>query len=124
MVMSDPGYDRDSAANTRLAVYGTLAPGRVNHHQLAGLSGRWRQGTVRGWLKDAGWGAPLGYLGLVLDSAGPVVEVHLFESPNLPDHWSRLDEFEGAEYRRVVAEVHTADGDVPACIYVIAARDE
>lgn len=23
----------------RLATYGTLAPGRVNHHQLAGLAG-------------------------------------------------------------------------------------
>ena len=114
--------DSDSAADTRLAVYGTLAPGRVNHHQLSGLNGRWRQGTVRGWLRDAGWGAPLGYLGLVLDSAGPLVDVYLFESSDLPDHWSRLDEFEGAEYRRVVTQVRTKDGDVPAWIYVIAAE--
>ena len=114
---------RDSAADTRLAVYGTLAPGRVNHHQLSGMSGRWRQGTVRGWLRDAGWGAPLGYLGLVLDSAGPVVDVYLFDSTDLPDHWSRLDEFEGSEYRRVVTKVRTKDGDVSAWIYVIAAGD-
>src|SRR5687768_13421725 len=115
--------DRNSAANTRLATYGTLSPGRVNHHQLARLKGHWRQGTVRGWLDAAGWAAPLGYPGLVLDSTGPLVDVYLFESPELPDHWARLDEFEGAEYRRVIAQVCTAEGDVPAWIYVIAAAD-
>jgi gamma-glutamylcyclotransferase (GGCT)/AIG2-like uncharacterized protein YtfP len=114
---------RDNTADTRLASYGTLAPGRPNHHQLAGLNGAWRQGTVRGWLGDAGWGAPLGYPGLVLDSAGPLVDVHLFESPDLPEHWSRLDEFEGAEYRRVVTQVRTAEGDVSAWIYVLARGD-
>jgi gamma-glutamylcyclotransferase (GGCT)/AIG2-like uncharacterized protein YtfP len=108
------------AADTRLATYGTLAPGRVNHHQLAGLDGRWRKGTVRGRLLEAGWGAALGYPGLVLDAGGPVVEVDLLESPGLPDHWSRLDEFEGPGYRRVLTQVCTADGDIDAWIYVIA----
>ena len=111
------GWDR--ATDTRFATYGTLAPGRVNHHQLAGLKGRWRQGTVRGRLVDAGWGAALGYPGLVLDPLGPVVEVHLFESSDLPDHWPRLDAFEGTGYRRVVTQVRTADGDLDAWIYVI-----
>ena len=110
-------------ADTRLATYGTLSPGQVNHHQLAGLNGRWRQGTVRGRLGAVGWAAPLGYLGLVLDSTGPLVDVHLFESSDLPDHWSRLDEFEGGEYRRVVTQVSTAEGEVPAWIYVIATGD-
>ena len=114
---------RDDAADTRLATYGTLAPGRRNHHQLAGLNGGWRQGTVRGWLGEAGWAAPLGYPGLVLDSAGPLVDVYLFESSDLPAHWPRLDEFEGAEYRRVVTQVHTAEGDLPAWIYVLAKGD-
>src|SRR5919109_1263700 len=114
---------RDSAADTRLATYGTLAPGQPNHHQLAGLKGHWRQGTVRGWLNAAGWAASLGYPGLVLDSTAPLVDVHLFESLDLPDHWARLDEFEGTEYRRVVTQVRTDDGEVPAWIYVIAAEE-
>jgi gamma-glutamylcyclotransferase (GGCT)/AIG2-like uncharacterized protein YtfP len=114
---------RDSAADTRLATYGTLAPGQPNHHQLAGLKGRWRQGTVRGWLNAAGWAASLGYPGLVLDSTAPLVDVHLFESLDLPDHWARLDEFEGTEYRRVVTQVRTDDGEVPAWIYVIAVEE-
>ncbi len=112
---------RDRAADTRLATYGTLAPGRANHRQLAGLKGRWQQGTVRGRLVDAGWGAALGYPGLVLDPLGPAVGVHLFESPELPDHWSRLDGFEGAGYRRVVTRVRTAGGELDAWIYVVAA---
>jgi gamma-glutamylcyclotransferase (GGCT)/AIG2-like uncharacterized protein YtfP len=110
---------RDRKADTRFATYGTLAPGRANHHQLAGLKGRWRQGTVRGRLVDAGWGAELGYPGLVLDPLGPAVEVYLFESAELPDHWSRLDEFEGTGYRRVVTQVCTADGELDAWIYVV-----
>ena len=89
-------------ADTRLATYGTLSPGRVNHHQLAGLKGSWRQGTVRGKLVDGGWGSSLGNPGLILDPQAPKVEVHLFESPDLPSHWSRLDEFEGDGYRRVI----------------------
>lgn len=115
------GRHRD--ADSRLATYGTLSPGRVNHHQLAGLKGHWRRGTVRGRLAAAGWGAALGYPGLMLDPRGPLVEVHLFESPDLPDHWSRLDEFEGAGYRRAVTQVCTADGECDAWIYVITAGE-
>ena len=107
------------SADTRLATYGSLAPGRVNNDRLADLRGIWRQGTVRGRLVEAGWGAKLGYPGLVLESSGQFIEVHLFESPDLPDHWPRLDAFEGAGYRRVVTQVSTVDGDLDASIYVI-----
>ena len=112
---------RDRAADIRLATYGTLAPGRVNHQRLAGLRGRWQKGTVRGRLVDAGWGAALGYPGLVLDPLGALVEVDLFELADLPDHWPRLDAFEGTGYRRVLTPVRTADGDLDAWIYVIPA---
>ena len=114
--------DQDGgAAGTRLAAYGTLAPGRINHGQLAGLPGHWRPGTVRGRLVEAGWGAGLGFPGLILDPQGAEVEVQLLESPALPAHWSRLDAFEGPGYRRVVAGVRTAEGEVAAWIYMLAA---
>lgn len=109
------------SADTRLATYGTLAPGRVNSDQLADLEGYWRQGTVKGRLVEAGWGAELGYLGLVLDSSRQAIEVYVFESSELPDHWQHLDTFEGPGYRRVVAQVCTVDGDLDASIYVIDA---
>jgi len=57
---------------------------------------------------------------LTLDPTGPEVSVNVFESADLPQHWSRLDEFEGPEYRRVVTEVETAGGIVKANIYVVA----
>ena len=110
----------DSNADTRLATYGTLSPGRVNHFQLAGLRGNWKTGTVRGKLTVGGWGSALGYPALILDPHGPAVDVFLFESAELPSHWPRLDEFEGAGYRRVVTQVHTAKGELSANIYTLA----
>jgi gamma-glutamylcyclotransferase (GGCT)/AIG2-like uncharacterized protein YtfP len=111
--------ERSDGADERLASYGTLAPGRSNHHQLAGLRGSWRRGTVRGWLNPAGWAARVGYPGLVLDPAGPIVEVFLFESADLRAHWERLDAFEGSDYRRVVTRVFTDEGVVEANIYAV-----
>jgi gamma-glutamylcyclotransferase (GGCT)/AIG2-like uncharacterized protein YtfP len=104
----------------RLAVYGTLAPGRSNHHELAGLRGTWRAGTVRGHRVATGWGVALGYPALALDRDGDDVAVELFESANLPNHWTRLDAFEGSAYRRTWVEVMTADGAVDAWIYTAA----
>ena len=109
LASSDPEF--------RLATYGTLAPGRVNAHQLADLNGAWSLGTVRGRLIEAGWGAEHGYPGIRLDPAGDAVEVHIFTSKDLPAHWPRLDAFEGAGYRRVAATVLTPEGDVAAFIY-------
>ena len=94
----------------RLATYGTLAPGRPNHGELSDLSGRWVVGHVRGSLVEAGWGADVGYPGLILDPDGATIEVFVFESEALPQHWPRLDAFEGPGYRRVTTEVSTAQG--------------
>ncbi len=87
-------------AEHRLVTYGTLAPGRVNHGQVAQLAGNWNQGTVRGILIEEGWGADHGCPGIRLDPTGTAVDVFVFESAELPDHWQRLDAFEGHEYRR------------------------
>ncbi|THD58109.1 gamma-glutamylcyclotransferase [Phenylobacterium sp.] len=103
----------------RLAVYGSLAPGRSNHGQLAGLAGDWRPGAVRGSLRQAGWGAAQGFPGLVLDPEGAEVGVQVFTSPDLPAHWARLDAFEGEDYRRVAVTVVGPDGAVEAYIYVV-----
>jgi gamma-glutamylcyclotransferase (GGCT)/AIG2-like uncharacterized protein YtfP len=110
-----------SDGSHRLATYGTLAPGRPNEHQLDGLHGRWFEGQVHGSLVDAGWGAELGYPALVLDPEGPALPVQVFESMDLPDHWARLDEFEGPGYRRVITTITSAAGDVAASIYVLRA---
>ncbi|MCP4185271.1 MAG: gamma-glutamylcyclotransferase [Hyphomicrobiales bacterium] len=113
--------NNENSADTRLATYGTLAPGRVNHDQLAGLNGVWRQGTVRGKLVEEGWGADLGYPGLLLDPSGEIVDVFIFESLDLPHHWSHLDKLEGAGYLRVVTQVRVENCYLDASIYVINA---
>ena len=102
-----------------MATYGSLAPGRPNHDQLDGLHGRWLKGHVFGRLVDAGWGADLGYPALILDSHGSAVPVDVFESTDLAEHWSRLDDFEGGGYQRVPALVRTSAGDIEAFIYVV-----
>ncbi|QNQ11355.1 gamma-glutamylcyclotransferase family protein [Sphingomonas alpina] len=104
----------------RLATYGTLAPGRPNHHQLSHLEGDWRVGKVKGTMVQKGWGAALGYPALVLADDGDDIDVQLFVSPDLPAHWERLDAFEGSEYRRVQVRVETAKGLLEAWIYIDA----
>lgn len=109
--------DRNTAEH-RLATYGTLAPGKPNAHQLDGLEGSWTTGTVRGQLVERGWGAEMGYPAMVPDEVGPEIAVHVFHSADLPEHWARLDAFEGEGYARIVVPVTTADGPVLAFIYV------
>ncbi|MDX8349977.1 gamma-glutamylcyclotransferase family protein [Cognatiyoonia sp. IB215446] len=106
-----------------LATYGTLAPGEVNHGQLAELPGEWSTGTVNGWLKQSGWGADLGFPGLVLDDAGPPVTVHIFRSSALPAHWDRLDTFEGDGYQRSLVTVRTESGNQKAWLYEVIAEE-
>ena len=111
------------SAETRLATYGTLIPGEVNHHQLEALRGTWSKGTVRGHLHAKGWGSDLGCPGMVPDPDGAEIAVHIFESQDLPAHWERLDLFEGSEYRREPSQAMTDDGAIEASIYRVLATD-
>ena len=114
-----------STPDTRLATYGSLAPGEVNHAQLADLTGWWEDGWVRGRLYDRGWGAAEGFPGLVLDPEGERVRVKVFHSGELPEHLARLDRFEGPEYERVVAPVEGLEGGPLRCwIYVLREEAE
>ncbi|REL36359.1 gamma-glutamylcyclotransferase family protein [Thalassotalea euphylliae] len=111
----------------RLFVYGTLAPGKPNEHILEDLKGDWQAATVSGTLYAEGWGAAMGYPGIVLTQEQPSsanqaeqVQGQLFTSEDLTAHWQRLDEFEGDGYQRVVAQVRLASGEqVPAYIYTL-----
>ena len=104
----------------RLFVYGTLAPGRPNEHVLTEVPGSWEPATVRGTLHQEGWGATVGYPGIVLDEHGGEVHGFSFSSEELSAHWTRLDEFEGNGYERVVASVELGDGTVvKAHIYAL-----
>jgi len=61
-----------------LFVYGTLGPGRPNEHVLTAIGGTWEEASVKGHLKPHGWGADMGYPGIVLDDAGDDVHGFIF----------------------------------------------
>lgn len=103
----------------RLFVYGTLAPGAANAHLLAVVPGTWEAATVKG-RRIEGSGPATGYPGLILDGAGDMVSGWLFTSEQLPEHWARLDEFEGPGYERVLTTANCRHGDVNAYVYILS----
>lgn len=94
----------------KLAVYGSLRPGRENHGVVASLEGRWNEGFVRGRLREDGWGVAMGYPALRWDPGAEPVAASLFESEELPGHWDRLDRFEGPAYVRILVPVEDESG--------------
>jgi gamma-glutamylcyclotransferase (GGCT)/AIG2-like uncharacterized protein YtfP len=104
-----------------LFVYGTLAPGKPNEHILNCINGTWKKGTVRGQLFSSGWGAALGFPGIILDPESEEVEGLLFCSTELDKHWETLDNFEGDGYQRVLTSVLLENNEiVDAYIYELS----
>ena len=95
-----------------LIVYGSLAPGGLNHGLLADLKGEWRKGWVTGELLEHGWSAAMSYPALRWCPEGGEIKAFLFVSDELPGLWRRLDDFEGLEYSRIWAPFWSADGEV------------
>ena len=104
----------------RLFVYGTLQPGQPNEHELASLPGEWSKARIRGRLVDVGWGAYLGFPGLVIDVSGDWITGHVLSSSTLRREWARLDAFEGVGYERVIASITLESGEeTEAHVYVV-----
>ncbi|WP_409319201.1 gamma-glutamylcyclotransferase [Pseudomonas sp. KCJK9016] len=104
----------------RLFVYGTLGPGRPNEHVMLNIGGTWQAASLKGRLSQAGWGAAMGFPGLVIAEEGDVIEGYIFSSENFHLHWTALDEFEGAEYQRVLTKVTLDDGTaMDAWVYAL-----
>ncbi|EPG41401.1 hypothetical protein F907_00266 [Acinetobacter colistiniresistens] len=95
-----------------LFVYGTLGPNRPNAHIMENIGGTWADAHVFGTLKQQGWGAELGFPGIVLEQTDQKVSGFVFFSDNLEQHWQALDEFEGAGYQRVPVKAHLSTGEV------------
>lgn len=97
--------------NHTLAVYGTLAPGRPNHHVVAPLGGGWTDGLIEGDLIPLGWGASLGFPGFRPRVGGDAVAVQVLITSSLATAWPDLDRFEGPGYERILVPVFAAEPD-------------
>ncbi len=107
----------------RLFVYGSLQPGGPNEHVLTAIGGEWVPAVIKGNLVEAGWGATMGYPGLVLDKNGNDIHGYIFVSSNLSTMWAELDQFEGEEYERTVTYVTLLNGEqVQVHVYTLRAR--
>ena len=117
--------DTSRPSPDRLFVYGTLAPGESNAHVLRGVKGRWSAATVRGHvIPVVDRGPAAGYPGIVLDGEEGRVHGLLFSSALLAEHWTRLDDFEGDGYERVLVRAEQAGGiTVDAWIYRLRPLD-
>ncbi|MGH1364570.1 MAG: gamma-glutamylcyclotransferase family protein [Calditrichia bacterium] len=105
----------------KLFVYGTLCPGQPNEHILKRIGGTWQSGSVRGTLYPNGWGAALGYPGIVLARDAETVEGYIFTSNRLEEHIPDLDRFEGLGYRRVLTTVELRNKtEITAYIYELS----
>ncbi len=109
-------------ASHRLAAYGSLAPGEPNHSVIESIRGEWTDGFVRGRLKRTGWGSGIGYPAITWNPGGDRVRVMLLVSPELPEHWKRLDEFEGTDYARILVPVEDEGGGLIAVANIYALR--
>jgi gamma-glutamylcyclotransferase (GGCT)/AIG2-like uncharacterized protein YtfP len=90
---------------------------------LAEIGGEWEPAILKGNLVERGWGASIGYPGIVIDESGDDVHGHIFSSSNLDAKWDYLDEFEGEEYERIVTSVTLRSGEqVQSHIYVLRAE--
>ena len=118
--MDNPAAQCEGASDG-LFVYGTLAPGQVNHHVLAGVTGDWQRASLRGVLHEEGWGAEFGCPGIVPSADGETVAGYLFLSRELGNLWATLDAFEGDGYERVLVPV-TLDQGGERLAYVYALR--
>jgi gamma-glutamylcyclotransferase (GGCT)/AIG2-like uncharacterized protein YtfP len=102
----------------RLVIYGTLAPGRENHHIIADIRGSYRACTVHGRI-DRVDGLPY----FTWAPAAKRLEAQLFSSAELPLKWDYLDRFEGAGYKRRLIPATSDRGLCVASIYLSTAGD-
>jgi gamma-glutamylcyclotransferase (GGCT)/AIG2-like uncharacterized protein YtfP len=101
------------APSGKLVVYGSLAPGEVNHELLADITGDWEQCYIRGAIAES--------RGLRRLHRGPAYDeltAKLFASKELPLLWQRLDSFEGTSYKRRLIPARTGLRTQVANVYL------
>lgn len=106
----------------KLFVYGTLGPNKPNEHILKKIGGNWEKGYVLGELYEEGWGADMGYPGIRLENKTNKIQGFIFTSKHLNQHWTELDQFEGAAYKRILTKVFIEDNQTQVEAYIYALK--
>lgn len=97
---------------TRLVVYGSLAPGGSNASMLAGYVGEWHRCYIRGHM-----GEYRGFKSFRYDPLGPEHGAWMLMSDELPRALPDLDDFEGEEYERIIIPAQVDGRRVMAQVY-------
>jgi gamma-glutamylcyclotransferase (GGCT)/AIG2-like uncharacterized protein YtfP len=97
---------------TRLIVYGSLAPGETNHFLLTGLVGEWHPCQIRGHMCNY-----RGFKSFRYDHKGLKHPAWLLISLELPRVIAELDDFEGEEYERIIIPAQVDDRWIMAQVY-------
>jgi gamma-glutamylcyclotransferase (GGCT)/AIG2-like uncharacterized protein YtfP len=85
----------------KFVAYGTLRPGQPGHAIVKDVDGAWSSVTLCGVVHEKDGLPAFSYSGHA-DS----VAAEILVSKDLPGHWRRLDEFEGARYERHLGLYH------------------
>ena len=97
----------------RLASYGTLSPGEVNHCIVGGIPGKWKDCLLLGQIREEE--------GLKIykwDTYGDEIAAKILSSPDLPKRWGEIDRFEGARYGRGLTLACVDDQWIVANVYM------
>lgn len=92
--------------NEKFFIYGTLAANKPNHMILSDLEGSWERCTTTGEVAEVDNLPALRWD----PSDSNIVDGWLFASPDLGQHWERLDRFEGESYERRLILVKSEAG--------------
>src|SRR5512138_1610394 len=118
---AERAIERAHRASVKLAIYGTLAPGKVNHHHIADLGGTWHDAAMRGRLDRVPCGIHEGLPAIVVGPEEPLHPVKLLVCDALPANWPRLDAFEDAEKQRLLVPLE-GEGGITGVANVYALR--
>ena len=118
---AERAIERAHRASVKLAIYGTLAPGKVNHYHIADLGGTWSEAAVRGRLGRVPCGIHQGLPAMALDPAAAPHPLKVLVCERLPAAWARLDAFEGEEMQRLLVALE-GDGATSGIANIYALR--
>ncbi|MBX3240870.1 MAG: gamma-glutamylcyclotransferase [Chitinophagaceae bacterium] len=118
-------FIRQYQPQRHLVVYGTLAPGQINHYIISHIKGKWQPAVIRGSLTETGRGSAMGYKSFIPapdTTTGAIIDAFVLESDELEANWTLLDDFEGDGYRRILTR-YEMTGNRTGYGYVYALND-